>query len=85
MSDLFDALQNFKPVEKKHYVVIQDQKIEVSLEKKLEIIRNGEANYLLRDNIPVLKQIKTRRNSFPEIDNFNSDPFWPKEQFVWRK
>ena len=85
MSDLFDALRNIKVVPKRHFVTIQGQDIEVSMEKKLEIIRNGEADYVLQDGMPVRRTKKPRRNSFREIKNFSSDPYWPTENFVWEK
>jgi hypothetical protein len=85
MSDLFDALKNLKTTPKKHFVTIDGEKIEVSLETKLKIIQNGEQNYTLKEGKPVLKEIKTQRNSFAEIDQFIGDPFWPKEKFIWKK
>lgn len=85
MTELFDKFKNFKVAVKKHYVVIQDQNIEVSLDKKLEIIRNGTNNYKIKDGEPILKETKTQRNTFPEIQNLTSDPFWPTEEFVWKK
>lgn len=85
MSGLFDALKNFKPVSKKHFVTVEGKQVEVSLKQKLEIIQHGEENYILKDGKPTLKEIKTQRNTFAEIENMTADPFWPTEEFVWKK
>ena len=49
MSELLKALQNLKPVEeKKHFVTIQGKQYQVSLQKKLEILKTGEENYIIK-------------------------------------
>jgi len=49
MSELLKALQNLPPQKvKKHYVTIQGKKYQVGLQKKLEIMRNGEENYMIK-------------------------------------
>ncbi len=49
MSELFKALQQFKPrPEKIHYVNIEGKQYQVSLKKKLEIMNNGEENYMIK-------------------------------------
>ena len=49
MSELLKALQGFKPrPEKKHFVNIEGKQYEVSLKKKLEIMQNGEENYMIK-------------------------------------
>jgi len=49
MSEFLKALENFpKPVEKKHFVIIQDKQYEVPLKKKLEIMQHGEGNYTVK-------------------------------------
>ena len=51
MSELLKALQNMPPVqEKKHFATIQGVEKEVSLQKKLEILKHGEENYMLKGN-----------------------------------
>ena len=52
MSDeLLKALRNLPPAkEKKHFVNIEGKKYEVSLQKKLEIMKHGEENYIFKDN-----------------------------------
>lgn len=85
MQEQFDFLKNFKAPQKKHFVLIQGKKVEVSLQEKLDIIRNGENNYVLENDIPKKIEIKIDRHRFPEMDNISSDPFWPTEQFIWKK
>lgn len=49
MSELLKALQGLPQVNvKKHYVTIQGKQYQVGLEKKLEIMRNGEENYMIK-------------------------------------
>ena len=45
---LFDELKGYKPPIKKHFVTIDGKRIQVGLHKKLEIMRNGEENYMLK-------------------------------------
>ena len=45
MSDLFKFAK--VPSPKKHFVIIDGEKVEVSLEKALEVKRNGEENYAI--------------------------------------
>jgi len=87
MKELFKALDIQKKINnvKKHFVKIQGKEVEVSMEKKIEIIRNGESNYILEGMTPVRVEIKIDMNVFPEIENFTSDPFWPTERFIWKK
>ena len=86
MKELFRALDIQKNNKvKKHFVKIQEKEVEVSLEEKLEIIRNGESNYILEGMTPVLVEIKIDMNVFPEIENFTSDSYWPTESFIWKK
>jgi len=49
MSEFLKALQGFpRPTEKKHFVIIQDKQYEVPLQKKLEIMKHGEENYIVK-------------------------------------
>jgi len=49
MSELLKALQGRPPVtEKKHFVEIEGKQYQVSLEKKLEIMKYGEENYTIK-------------------------------------
>jgi hypothetical protein len=87
MKELFKALDIQKKINnvKKHFVKIQGKEVEVSMEKKIEIIRNGESNYILEGMTPVRVEIKIDMNVFPEIENFTSDPYWPTERLIWKK
>ena len=48
MPGFFEAFDSSKPVVKKHTVTIQGNEVEVSLGKKLEIMRAGEDKYILK-------------------------------------
>jgi len=86
MQELFKALDILKTNKvKKHFVKIQGKEVEVSIQEKVEIIQNGENNYILEGMTPVKVEIKIDMNVFPEIENFTSDPYWPSESFIWKK
>ena len=68
MSAIFDALDNLpKRQPKKHFVMIDGNKIEVTLEKKLEIMRHGEDKYMIEDSKVVLKPIPKIKSKFKKL------------------
>lgn len=86
MKDQFkNLLPKITQNKKKHFVEIGGKRIQVSMQEKIEIIRNGEKNYTLRDGKPYRIETKTNRNRFPEIKDFVADPFWPEEAMLWKK
>lgn len=69
---------------KKHFVDIGGKQVEVSLEKKLEVIKNGEENYVLtKFGIALRKPTKprTRYSVLKKVDKGYSfeqgDIHWP--------
>ena len=86
MPGFFEALENFKPTPpKKHYVTIDGNKIEVSLQQCLEIQRVGAENYEYKNNEIVRKVImprEQRQSTLKKADTgyqfYNKDPFWVK-------
>ena len=55
MTKFWEALSSHKQKEKvKHAVTIDQVQHEVSLEKKLEVIRHGEENYMIVNNLNVV-------------------------------
>lgn len=85
MQELFKAFANLpKQSVKRHFVKIQGKEVEVSMNEKIEIIRNGENNYILQGGKPIRVEKKIDRTVFPEIENLKSDPFWPTESFTWK-
>ena len=99
MNELLKALANLPPVKKKiHTVTIQGQTIEVSLEKRLEILEatNGEDGFILAgDKIiskPVEKKGKrklaTLKKGKTGCHFHNGDPFWleriAEEGYTWQ-
>ena len=88
MPGFFEALENFKPIEKVHTVTIQGQSVVVTLEKKLEVMRHGEDSYMwktatefvLKPPPKILPQYKTLKKTEEKGYNFyDNDPFYPKE------
>lgn len=84
MNDLFKDIQLPKP--KKHFVEIQGQKIEVSLEKKLEIQQRGIDKYIFEDGQFIIKPVPKKKRSYAELTKsdsgyrfLNQDPYWPTE------
>ena len=71
MSDsLLDAIRNLPPVrEKKHFVMIQGKKCEVSLQKKLEIIKQGEENYAWTKFGPALRTKQKRKTQYSVLQS----------------
>ena len=80
MPGFLEALENTKPLSKKHMVIIQGKQVEVSLEKKLEIIRVGESNYMLQGKNIVLIPAKKTPRVFPVLKQQDIDPYWIKTQ-----
>ncbi len=58
MSDLFKLVKVQPP--KKHFVTIEGKKIEVSLQKKLEIMKHGEDEYMLNPDIVLRPKPKAK-------------------------
>jgi hypothetical protein len=86
MSELFKALNNFKTVAKKHTVLVNGQEIEVSLQKKLEIIQNGADNYTIKDGAVTLKPKRRPGVVYPVLKKTDrgylfhqGDIHWPEE------
>lgn len=82
MSDLFKDIK--LPGPKKHFVTIDGKKIEVSLEKALEVKRNGEENYAIIEGELVRrapKKPKTRYSVLKKADKGytfeQGDIHWP--------
>ena len=99
MNELLKAQANLPPVKKKvHTVTIQGKTIEVSLGKRLEIMKatNGEDGFILdgdkiipkpvekktKRRLPILKKDKTGGHFH------NGDPFWletiAEEGYTWQ-
>lgn len=85
MPGVFEALSSLKEIQKKHIVTIEGQAIEVTLEDKIKILQHGENNYIVKDGVPELKKIIKQRNIYAELEEVRSDPFWPTEEFTWKR
>jgi len=91
MSELFKALQQLKPrPEKKHYVNIEGKQYQVSLKKKLEIMNNGEENYMIKPAKfgpqMILKPTPKRKHRYSVLTSAtkgyafeDGDIHWPNE------
>ena len=99
MNELLKALANLPPVKKKiHTVTIQGKTIEVSLEKRLEILKatNGEDGFILDGDKIILKPVEkkskrklaTLKKDKTGCHFYNGDPFWleriAEEGYTWQ-
>ena len=96
MPGFFEALENFKPKEKKpHVVTIEGQSIVVSLERKLEIMQAGEDAYTWKNGEVVKKKripAEQRQPLMHKADKgytfYKKNPFWvkniDKEGYIWQ-
>jgi len=56
MSEIFKALKSFpRRRKKRHFVTVEGQKVEITLDKKLEIMKHGEENYMLKGKEIILR------------------------------
>ena len=85
MPGFFDAIKNIEPPKKKvHTVTIQGQSIVVTLEQKLDVIKNGEDAYTWTSPTTfALKQKPKTSRQFPTLQKEelgyvfkDRDPFW---------
>jgi hypothetical protein len=61
MSELLKALQGLQPLPKKvHTVMIQGQSLIVTLEKKLEVMKNGEDAYMWKSPTEIILKPKIK-------------------------
>ena len=92
MPGFFDALEKFKgKADKKHFVDIDGQNIEVTLKQKLEIQQSGEDNYFCQKGpngiivckkplVPREQKQKQLKRSEEGIELLDKNPFWPTQQ-----
>jgi len=96
MPGFFEALENFKPKERKpHVVTIEGQSIVVSLERKLEIMQAGEDAYTWKNGevvrkkrIPAEQQQPLMHKADKGYTFYKKNPFWVKninkEGYIWQ-
>ena len=100
MPGFFEALENFKHKEtKKYFVTVEGQTVEVSLEKKLEIMKAGADKWTLQKTsngiVFVKKPIIPKEQKQTELiqsENgttfYEHNPFWPvgkdSKGFTWQ-
>jgi hypothetical protein len=89
MPGFFEALDNFKHKEpKKHFVTVEGQTVEVSLEKKLEIMKTGIDQWTIQKTsngiVFVKKPIVPKEQKQTELTQaekgitfYEHNPFWP--------
>jgi len=89
MPGFFEALDNFKKEKpKKHFVTVEGQTVEVSLEKKLEIIKAGIGAWNIQkvsDGIVFVKKPvvpkEQRQTELTQSEKgttfYEHNPFWP--------
>lgn len=88
MPGFFEAMANLpKKKDKVHTVTIQGQSIVVTLEKKLEVMKHGESEYMWKTPTEfVLKPRPKSKTSYPVLVDVakgyhfqDNDIHWPKE------
>lgn len=97
MPGFFEAFSNFSSREntKKHTVKIQNMQIEVSLDKKIEIMKAGEQMFMVEDGEVVLRPLTKTRRKFAILRKntkgyhfYNGDPHWVEnlgeEGYTWQ-
>jgi hypothetical protein len=97
MPGFFDAINNIEPPkEKVHTVTIAGQSIVVTLEKKLEVMRNGEDAYKWKSATEFVLKPKPKvgivypqlRKADKGYNFYDNDPYYPKdiveEGFAWQ-
>ena len=96
MPGFFEALENFKPTEKKpHVITIEGHSIVVSLERKLEIMQSGEDAYtwekgevVKKKRIPVEQRQPLMHKADKGYTFYKKNPFWvkniDKEGYIWQ-
>lgn len=85
MNELFKDIV-IPQTKKRHFIEVDGKNIEVSLQKKVEILNNGIGNYILENNEVVLKpKVKTQR-TYSELRKdskgyvfLDHDPYWPAD------
>lgn len=101
MPGFFEALEKFKDKKtKKHFVSVDGETIEVSLEQKLEVQRVGETEYFCKKGpngsvickkpvVPKEQQQTMLAKVEEGIQFFENNPYWPegtgKKGYTWRK
>ena len=92
MPGFFDALEKFKgKADKKHFVDIDGQNIEVTLKQKLEIQRSGEDSYFCQKGpnglivckkplIPKEQKQTQLVKTEDGIKFLDKNPFWPSNE-----
>ena len=89
MPGFFEAIKNTGPGKQKvHTVTIQGQSIVVTLEKKLEVIKNGEDAYVWKSPTEFILKPKVKTKvKFPVLASAeqglffeDNDPYWVKAQ-----
>ncbi len=87
MPGFFEAIKNTGPGKQKvHTVTIQGQSIVVTLEKKLEVIKNGEDAYVWKSPTEFILKPKVKTKvKFPVLASAeqglffeDNDPYWVK-------
>ena len=97
MLDLLKAIKESGPEpDKKFFVTIEDKEVEVSLAKKLEVMKHGEGAYMWKGDTFVLKpkpKIKTTYRTLQKdkqgYDFVNGDIHWPDQivegGYTWQR
>ena len=84
MSEIFKALANFPKRElKQHFVIVDGKKIEVSLGKKLEIMKHGQESYMLDEGNIVLKPTPKLKSKFRKLLASENGYYFVDDDIHW--
>jgi hypothetical protein len=86
LTNFFEAFDNFNfSNKKKHTITIEGKTIEVPLQKKLEVMNNGEENYYWKSNVEFsLRKKEKTKIVDPVFETRIEDVFWDTKKTKWR-
>jgi len=82
MSEIF-KIPKVATVVKKHFVNVDGKQHEVSLEKKVEMLKHGEENYMFKDNRIVLRPPLKRKTVYPVLKQADRGYVFEQHDIHW--
>jgi hypothetical protein len=82
MSEIF-KIDTVATAVKKHFVDIDGKQHEVSLEKKLEVLKHGEENFVLKDGKIVLRPPLKRKTVYPVLKEVDRGYVFEQNDIHW--
>lgn len=82
MSEIF-KIPKVVPVDKKHFITIDGEQHEVTLSKKLEVLQQGEENFMWKENKLVLKPKPRPKTVYPVLRQAEKGYFFEQQDIHW--